>query len=342
MGDVKFSRQHNVRFRGFNGTHEFISILDNAHGQDDAPATSPSSRGLTIALEIGEIKTARIVQTIDMPDGKGWYAPRRGNYEVLPNGNIFMGWSERATQSEHTPNGTLIMEASLAIDWMGSYRNYKFPFIGRPSYPPKAIAAAYTSPTRNTTATMVHVSWNGATEVKSWKLYKTTKTGYPMIQILEKKKISFETAMVWDGFASYVLVEAIDRTGAVIGRTNIVRTFDPPENALSGAVADEVAWMQEVLGENDHALKAEDAYFDPTSNFVDSLFIFFFGIACSMASILLLLRLKGRGLLRFKWLQYQLVLDREEEGLLEKGHEEEDDEEATLVETSFPKRYSPF
>lgn len=254
MGDLKFSRQHNVRFRGFDGTHEFISILDNASGDgnDDQKPTHGRSRGLVISLKVNDrTKEARIVSSVEHPYGVGSYAPRRGNYQVLPNDHIFVGWSEQATHSEHAPDGRLLMSASLRTEYLGTYRSYKFPFVGRPSEPPTAVSAAYASKSRNSTTTMVHVSWNGATEIDYWNLYKTTETGDRMVKIFKKKKGGFETALAWDGYASYVIVEAVDKDGKVAGRTNIVKTQAPPNDAMSEAVAEEVYWLQEVSGEND-------------------------------------------------------------------------------------------
>lgn len=248
---VRFSRQHNVRFRGFNGTHEIISILDNAKGQDDQKSTHENSRGLVLALKT-DVKPMQvsIVSSIEHPYGRGHYAPRRGNYQILDNKNIFIGWSEQATHSEHLPNGSLVMEARLVTEWLGTYRSYKFPFVGLPKEPPKVHSIAHVSEARNSTTTMVHVSQNGATEIDSWTLYKTTETGEPKIPVFQKKKTGFETAIVWDGYASYVILEAVDKDGKVLATSEIVQTIQPGLEDLSAAVADELYWMQELHGEN--------------------------------------------------------------------------------------------
>jgi len=200
MGDLRFSRQHNVRFQGFDGTYEFISILDNAHGQDDQAPTHPNSRGLMIALDTrSQPKVALVVSSIEHPYGSDSFAPRRGNYQRLQNGNVFMGWSEQATQSEHKEDGTLVMEATLIPSWLGTYRAYKYPFEGRPREPPVAHSAAFGSESRNSTTTLVHASWNGATEVDQWNLYKTTDTGEPKIPIFERRRLGSKRQ--WPGTA---------------------------------------------------------------------------------------------------------------------------------------------
>lgn len=145
----------------------FVSMLDNAKGLDANDPTNPFSRGLLIAVDEENMK-AEIVAHYDHPDGDGGLAFRRGNYQPLPNGNVFMCWSEQALQSEHSQDGTLLMQARLKVDWLGTYRAYKFPFVGTPDDPPD-VAAEVKEPEKDgqNLKTAVYVSWNGATEVVS-------------------------------------------------------------------------------------------------------------------------------------------------------------------------------
>lgn len=333
MEGLSFSRQHNVRFRGFNGTHELISILDNAHGQDDQKPTSKSSRGLVMALDVKN-KVARIVSKIDHPYGRDSYAPRRGNYQVMDNGHIFMGWSEQATHSEHDAHGKLLMSASLLTEWLGTYRSYKFPFVGRPSEAPRAVSAAYASPGRNSTTTMVHVSWNGATEVDQYKLYKTTETGQPKIPIFQKKKTGYETALTWDGYASYVIVEALDKRGKVLGATAVAKTLDPPAEAMSEAVAEEIYWLQEMHGENDGW--KDSAYYDSAGGrtWTGSFGLVLFGSVLAILLFFLGWRLKARGYFRTFQQRYQALADRDP------GREEQDPEEGGELDDRYPPKRS--
>ena len=167
--DFRFTRQHHVRYRGGNSTHTFISFLDNAKGQERWRGPSyPFSRGLVLVLdEAATPMTARIIAQYNHPDGPGNYAHRRGGCQILPNGNVFMGWSEQALMSEHTSDGTILMQARLRPKWIGSYRAFKFEnWVGMPTDPPDVVARAV-KPTNpdECTRTEVFVSWNGATEV---------------------------------------------------------------------------------------------------------------------------------------------------------------------------------
>ena len=69
----------------------WVTMLDNAKGQDPQKPTHEMSRGLRLVLDTREM-TAELDHQIEHPDGKGNYAFRRGNYQVLPNDNVFMGW----------------------------------------------------------------------------------------------------------------------------------------------------------------------------------------------------------------------------------------------------------
>lgn len=193
-------------------------------------------------------KKVTVERQYDHPLGEGGYAPRRGNYQVLDNGNVFMGWSEQATQSEHTEDGHLIMEATFQTDWLGTYRSYKFPFVGHPIEPPVAVSQAYATP-NNSTVTTVHVSWNGATEIHTWNLYRTVANGQIDVLVATIEKLSFESVISYGGYASYIIAEALDKHGDILGRTSIVKTF-AHENVTAEAIFEEKTWMDEVQNEN--------------------------------------------------------------------------------------------
>ena len=106
---------------------------------------------------------AEIVAKYDHP--QGGYAKNQGDFQILGNGNAFLGWRDNALQSEHTDDGKVIMEASLLPD-LYSYRNFKCPWVGRPNLPPDVYAEAVDGGNGMVNMT-VHVSWNGATEVVS-------------------------------------------------------------------------------------------------------------------------------------------------------------------------------
>lgn len=316
-GSLRFSRQHHVRWRGENGTHEFISILDNAKGTDGQLPTGENSRAIVLALytaggknyESGEENsssssrmTASLISSINHPNGKGSYAPRRGNYQFLgtqqhqhqqlsnssSSSNSWISWSEEALHTEHFPNGSIALQASLHANWLGTYRSYKFPWRGFPKEKPVVHSVGFlggggkkkkegndhhhhyhhnnsssspspsTNTTSTTTTTIIHVSQNGATEISHWKLYKTIPSGNFRLFLCERPRQGFETQLAWKGFASYVIVEAVDFEGKVLATSEVVETKkliskddDGDEDGdgeglvMSGEVAEEIWWVQE-------------------------------------------------------------------------------------------------
>lgn len=230
MGDVLFSRQHDIRCTGQNGTHTQVTMLDNAKGQDKQEPTWDWSRGLQINVD--EVnKKASLAAYYDHPykdhaKEKRRYAPRRGNMQLLDNGNVFMGWSERALQSEHAPDGALLMEAVFKADWIGSYRNYKFPFVGRPATKPDVHAKAQFEDEElyKDLRTKVYVSWNGDTEVRTWELWGSRNGNDTMEKLDQRTRMGFETTFEYPDYAKYVRLDGLDNDGNVIGSSGEVKT----------------------------------------------------------------------------------------------------------------------
>lgn len=244
MGNLNFSRQHHARIHEQNETHTIITFLDNAVGADQQPATSQWSRALTVSLrEDLEPMTAEIIASYDHP--KQRHSFRRGSYQVLPDGNVFVGWSERGLMSEHTADGEIVMQAELEPAKLGSYRAFKFPWTSKPDYPPDVHSETFS--TSNSTSTVVHVSWNGATEVATWNLFKTDAAGKRALEVSSVPRSGFETRFEHMGYAKYVFVQAIDRHGGVLGKSDVIETLTDTDLS-SDILAQENAWLQ---GEDD-------------------------------------------------------------------------------------------
>ena len=174
---------------------------------------------------------------------EGGYTSARGSMQFLPNNNAFVCWSGDTRLSEHTSDGKLIMKAIFKVEGANSYRSYKFPWVGKPSAPPDVHSKAIDLG-KNNTSTLVHVSWNGATEVKTWNLYKTNPKGGAARLVASTLRQGFETALTCDGYAGYVIVEGLDVDGKVLGRSGIFKTI-APRDPMHPAVIKETAWLQE-------------------------------------------------------------------------------------------------
>lgn len=221
--DFTFSGQNHARIASHNASQTVISFFDNSEPEQ---GNSSSSRGLLVALKTDtKPMTAKLVAEFPHPHGPGSYVKDFGSTQVLPNGHVFSGWVDGLLLGEHDSNGHLIMEAHVegeAQAWMKTSRAYKFPFLGQPAQPPDVSAEVLREDSN--TQTIVHASWNGATEVEGWKVYSTTRDGaFETSQLVaEAAKQGFETEIAVSRVADYVVVEAVDGKGEVLGRSEVV------------------------------------------------------------------------------------------------------------------------
>lgn len=183
------------------------TIFDN----EGAPFIKPPSRGLI--LQVDEVKrTATFVrQFLHSPSDMSGSS---GSVSILPNGNFFMGWGTSTYFSEYDPSGKLIFDGHLSGAKIISYRAFKQPWTAQPSSPP-AIAAERTPST-----TLVFASWNGATEVASWRVLAGGATGSLKV-VGTAPKSGFETRIVIPSRPKRVAVEALDSTAKVLRRSAV-------------------------------------------------------------------------------------------------------------------------
>lgn len=198
--------------------------MDNAIGDmanDKQPATHDYSRGLILELshKAGEPFVAKKVKEYARPDGG--YGDRRGNTQLLPNGNVFMAWTDAGYISEHTDDDEVLMEAKWEkVERFGTYRGYKYDgWVGRPETKPdvKALGFGYGSEDGGEGSTVaVYMSWNGATEVRRWRILVNGE------RVGEVDKTGFETVFAATSISGPVQVEAVDSSGKRLARSDKV------------------------------------------------------------------------------------------------------------------------
>ncbi|PYI02540.1 hypothetical protein BO78DRAFT_217191 [Aspergillus sclerotiicarbonarius CBS 121057] len=230
--DFVFSKQHDVKFVESNGTHHIISFLNNA--SDEITTDETVSSALFVELDTAASPmTARLIARYNRPDGQ--LSRLRGNVQILPNGNVFVGWSEQGYQSEFSPEGDVLMTARFASDRFSTYRAYKSEFTGRPRAPPDLVASVYGTDEDDLT-TVFYVSWNGATDVAGWNFYAQAYDGGAPVLIGYVNKADFETMYIAHGFLDWVSVAAIDHEGNVMGTSTVHRTKTPDNWKAAGFV----------------------------------------------------------------------------------------------------------
>jgi len=141
--------------------------------------------------------------------GATFHSEYMGNTQVLPNGNVIVGWGQVPFVSEYTPSGKLIFDAAFPSPDM-SYRAYVQPWVGKPLSPPSGAARAKAG------KTTVYASWNGATQVSSWRVLAVTSGGATR-SVGTHARTGFETSIPVSGGAGRFEVQALDASGHVLG-----------------------------------------------------------------------------------------------------------------------------
>jgi hypothetical protein len=136
--------------------------------------------------------------------------------QALENGDMFIGWGAEPYFSEYTASGSLVFDAHLPHAAQ-SYRAYRFQWTGTPTGGPSIAVAPGASET-----TTVYASWNGATQIASWRVFAGAETEH-LAPVASAAKTSFETSIAIPGSPAYVEVQALDGEGNVLGNSRIVK-----------------------------------------------------------------------------------------------------------------------
>jgi Arylsulfotransferase (ASST) len=201
MGEgTRTAWQHDAR-RQPDGT---LTIFDNGAG----PPVHNQSRA--IVLEVDE-EQMRVSLVREYTHPHKLRATSQGNMQVLPNGNVFIGWGSEPFLSEFSHEGELLFDAHFTPN-VESYRAFRFPWSAHPTDDP--AVAVEQGPDEE--EVKLYVSWNGATEVATWEVLAG-----PHPRQLEPlgsvPRDSFETALLARTAEPYVAVRAKDPSGRVLG-----------------------------------------------------------------------------------------------------------------------------
>jgi hypothetical protein len=203
---AKFAWQHDFRQRR-DGSY---SVFDNGAGIG-APVRA-YSRGLVFKLDEAA-KTSTFVAEYVHPEKLS--APTQGCFRELVDGGSFIGWGQMPYFSEHNLDGSVRFAGNLPKDNQ-SYRAFKAEWVGEPlDQPALGLHAEGGDVT-------VSASWNGATKVASWRTSSGTQPGALKDAPVEAARTGFETTLTIHGSPEYVIAEAIDSTGKVLGSSSAI------------------------------------------------------------------------------------------------------------------------
>ena len=203
---AEFRWQHNVTV--YPGT-PLVTVFDDhccQTGPGGRPVATGPSRGLVLKVDP---KTHTATLVAQYMHGATFDSEFMGNIEPLPGGNEFIGWGSQGHFSEYTASGRMLFDATLPSPDI-TYRVTVRPWVGLPLYPPSGAAR------RRLGRTIVYASWNGATQVASWRVLAGTSSE-PVVPAITAPKTGFETPINIQSGYSVFRVQALDARGRLLG-----------------------------------------------------------------------------------------------------------------------------
>jgi hypothetical protein len=187
-----FGAQHDIR-RQPNG---HVTFFDNRW--------STYSRAVEYQLDENAKIATLVWEYRHTPDV---WAPFMGNTQRLNNGNTLIGWGGVPLVTEVKSDGSKVFELNLAPNV--NYRAFRFPWHGYPTTQPTLVIQT------TTFTTTLTYSWNGATDIDSYRVYGGNQYN-PTTLIMIQPKAGFETSSILGNILTgcrYFRVMPIDTLG---------------------------------------------------------------------------------------------------------------------------------
>ncbi len=186
-----------------------ISVFDN--GSD--PPKEKQSRGLLLDPNLAT-HAVTLVKQLTNPT-RTLLASSQGNTLSLPGGDWLMGYGGLPNFTEYDPSGQVLLDGTLGKN-VQDFRTYLSPWSGHPPGVPSVLAAPGSGG-----AIAVAVSWNGATEVASWRVLAGASPS-ALAPVATAAKAGFQTSIAAPAAGPYVAVQALGSEGAVIATSATV------------------------------------------------------------------------------------------------------------------------
>jgi hypothetical protein len=199
----RFAWQHDVRIHP-GGT---MTIFDN----EGSPfVAGGQSRALVLSIDEQRM-TAKLAHEYRHPQALA--ASSKGSVQLLPNGNVFVGWGAEPFISEFSQSGELLFDARLGDDYI-FYRAFRAPWSGSAPGTPDVATR------RTGTHTDIYVSWNGDTNVTHWTaLAGTSPTS--LAPAAASKRTGFETRLSVPSSFTHAAVSGSNSSGTTITMSNV-------------------------------------------------------------------------------------------------------------------------
>jgi hypothetical protein len=208
-------------FKAGSGTHFFwqhdaewqpeglISVFDNG----SSPPEEKQSRGLLLDPNTATHSVALVKQFTNPT--KTLLASSQGNTLSLPGGDWLMGYGGLPNFTEYDSSGHVLLDGTLGKD-VQSFRTYLFPWSGKAPGSPSVVARS------SGAGASVSVSWNGATEVASWRVLAGSSPS-SLAPVTTAAKNGFQTTISVASAGPYYEVQALSSGEAVLGTSGAVK-----------------------------------------------------------------------------------------------------------------------
>jgi Arylsulfotransferase (ASST) len=200
--NAEFAWQHHVRKRS-----DGVFTLFNNHSRTAGDPTTSH------ALILNVDETAKTV-TLQKSYSHGLLGPAEGSVQPQKNGNVLVGWGDNPVVTEFDGDGNLAYEMTHV--GTATYRVFRSEWVASPTTLPDVAVEKSDATAR------VYVSWNGATEVRHWRVL-TGNDATSLSQAAIVPRSGFETAASVPS-AGVIAIEALDYGGNVLGRSQVIRT----------------------------------------------------------------------------------------------------------------------
>jgi EmrB/QacA subfamily drug resistance transporter len=202
---ASFEWQHDVSLHGSQVTL-FDDDCCQITGAGTYLAPDGPSRALVLTLNQATHTATLAAQYRHGTDAAAYM----GSAQLLPNGNMLVGWGELPYFSEYSAGGKLLLEGEFPAPDISYRANQVSHWTGLPLTKPSGAARQYKG------AETVYASWNGATRVASWQVLAGTSAAHLTV-VATHPRTGFETAIgTGTGYRVYE-VQALDARGHVIG-----------------------------------------------------------------------------------------------------------------------------
>jgi hypothetical protein len=208
--NARFEWQHDVAQESGSQVSLFDDNCCQLTGAGVYLSPAGPSRGLVLSLDQAT-HTARLVK--EYAHGDNFDAAYMGSLQLLENGNVFVGWGSQPYFSEYTKQGRLLLDGVLPSPDL-TYRATLAKWTGLPLTKPSAAAQTANG------KTTVYASWNGATELASWRVMAGPSAAQ-LEAVATATRSGFETAISVPSGDRVFQVEALGAFGQVIGTSAV-------------------------------------------------------------------------------------------------------------------------